>query len=88
MEKTKPIRLDNSDAWTAVPSVKNNPLYKTLTLKIGAFKELNPQLSEEQIQEQLGKHIRNYIANKKNEWRPKVLEYLDEILRRHKQGEG
>jgi hypothetical protein len=88
MEEKKPIRLDNSLAWTMLPPVTNNPLYKTLILKIGAFKELNPQLSEEQIQEQLGKHIRNYIANKKNEWRPKLLEYLDEIRRRHKQEEG
>jgi hypothetical protein len=87
MEEKK-IRLDNSLAWTGVPSVENNPLCKTLTLKIGAFKELNPHLSEEQIQEQLGKHIRNYIANKKHEWRPKLLEYLDKIRRRHKQGEG
>ena len=87
-EETKPIRLDNSLAWTGVPSIESNPLYKTLTLKIGAFKELNPQLSEEQIQEQLGKHIRNYITNKKHEWRPKLLEYLDEIRRRHKQEEG
>jgi hypothetical protein len=76
MEEKK-IRLDNSLAWTGVPSVENNPLYKTLTLKIGAFKELNPHLTEEQIQKQLGKHIRNYIAKKKNEWRPKLLEYLD-----------
>jgi hypothetical protein len=83
-EETKPIRLDNSHAWTMLPPVTNNPLYKTLILKIGAFKELNPQLSEEQIQEQLGKRIRNYIANKKHEWRPKLLEYLDEIHRRHK----
>jgi hypothetical protein len=88
MEETKTIRLDNADPWTAVPSVQNNPLYKILTLKIGAFKELNPQLSEEQIQEQLGKHIRNYMANKKNEWRPKLLEYLNEIYRRHKQAGG
>jgi hypothetical protein len=87
-EETKPIRLDNSHAWTMLPPVTSNPLYKDLTLKIGAFKLANPSLTEEQMQEKLGKHIRNYIANKKNEWRPKLLEYLDEIRRRHKQEEG
>jgi hypothetical protein len=87
-EETKPIRLDNSHAWTMLPPVTNNPLYKDLTLKIGAFKLANPKLTEEQMQEQLGKHIRNYIANKKHEWKPKLLEYLDEIHRRHQQEEG
>lgn len=86
MEEKK-IKLDNSLAWTGVPSVKNNPLYKDLTLKIGAFKLANPNLTEEQMQERLGKHIRNHITNKRHEWRPKLLEYLDEIYRRHSQGE-
>ena len=36
MEEKK-IRLDNSLATTALPPVTNNPLYKDLTLKIGAF---------------------------------------------------
>ena len=88
MSEKNTIRLDNSHAWTMLPPVTNNPLYKDLKLKIGAFKLANPELTEEQMQEQLGKHIRNYIANKKHEWRPKLLEYLDEICRRHKQEEG
>jgi hypothetical protein len=83
----KEIRLDNSLATTALPPVTNNPLYKDLVIRIGAFKLANPQLTEEKIQEQLGKHIRNYIANKKGEWKAKVSEYLGEIHRRHKQNE-
>ena len=85
MTEEKPIKLDNSLATTALPPVTNNPLYKDLVIKIGAFKLANPGLSEEKIQEQLGKHIRNYIANKKGEWKAKVSEYLGEIHRRHKQ---
>lgn len=85
MTEEKEIRLDNSLATTALPPVTNNSLYKDLVIKIGAFKLANPQLSEEKIQEQLGKHIRNYISNKKSEWRPKLVAYLDEIYRRHKQ---
>ncbi len=85
MEETKKIRLDNSLATTALPPVTNNPLYKDLVIKIGAFKLANPQLTEEKIQEQLGKHIRGYISSKGHEWRPKLVAYLDEIHRRHKQ---
>ena len=87
MTAEKPIRLDNSLANTMLPPVTNNPLYKDLVIRIGAFKLANPQLTEEKIQEQLGKHIRNYIANKRCEWRPKLVAYLDEVYRRHKQDE-
>ena len=84
MEEKK-IRLDNSLATTALPPVTSNPLYKDLTLKIGAFKHANPESSEDETQKSLGKLVRGYITNKKSEWRPKLVAYLDEIHRRHKQ---
>lgn len=84
MEEKK-IRLDNSLATTALPPVTNNPLYKDLMLKIGAFRLAYPDLSEDEIQKVLGKLVRGYITNKKNEWRPKLVAYLDEIHRRNKQ---
>ena len=84
MEEKK-IRLDNSLATTALPPVTNNPLYKSLMLKIGAFRVAHPDLSEDEIQKILGKLVRGYITNKKNEWRPKLVAYLDEICRRNKQ---
>lgn len=86
MEEKK-IRLDNSLATTALPPVTNNPLYKDLMFKIGAFKLAHPDLSEDEIQKILGKLVRSYIVNKKKEWRPKLVAYLDEIHRRHKQDE-
>ena len=84
MEETKKIRLGNSLAKSALPDVKNNPLYKNLMLKIGAFRGTHPDLSEDETQKILGKLVRGYITNKKNEWRPKLVAYLDEIHRRHK----
>lgn len=84
MEEKK-IRLDNSFATTALPPVTNDPLYKDLMLKIGAFRLAHPDLSEDEIQKVLGKLVRGYIANKKSEWRPKLVAYLDEICRRNKQ---
>lgn len=84
MEEKK-IRLDNSLATTALPPVTNNPLYKDLMLKIGAFRLAHPDLSEDDLQKVLGKLIRGYIANKKSEWRPKLVVYLDEIHRRNRQ---
>lgn len=84
MEEKK-IRLDNSLATTALPPVTNNPLYKDLMLKIGAFRLAHPDLSEDEIQKILGKLVRGYISNKKSEWRPKLVVYLDEIHRRHEQ---
>ena len=85
MEETKKIRLDNSLATTALPPVINNPLYKDLMLKIGVFRGTHPDLGEDEIQKILGKLVRGYITNKKSEWRPKLVTYLDEIHRRHKQ---
>lgn len=82
----KKIRLDNSLATPALPPVTNNPLYKDLMLKIGAFRLAHPDLSEDETQKVLGKLIRSYISNKKNEWRPKLVAYLDEIYRKNKQG--
>lgn len=84
MEEKK-IRLDNSLATTALPPVTNNPLYKDLMLKIGAFRLAHFDLSENEIQKILGKLVRGYISNKKSEWRPKLVAYLDEVYRRHKQ---
>ena len=86
MEEKK-IRLDNSLATTALPPVTNSPLYKDLMLKIGVFRGTHPDLSEDEIQKILGKLVRGYITNKKNEWRPKLVAYLDEVYRRHKQDE-
>ena len=83
MEEKK-IRLDNSLAKAALPCVTKNPLYKNLILKIGAFRVAHPDLSEDEIQKILGKLVRGYINNKKNEWRPKLVAYLDEIHRRNK----
>ena len=85
MTEEKPIRLDNSLAKSALPDVKNGPLYKDLMLKIGAFRGTHPDLSEDETQKILGKLVRGYITNKKSEWRPKLVAYLDEIHRRHKQ---
>lgn len=87
MEEKK-IRLDNSLATTALPPVTNGPLYKDLMLKIGAFRLAHPDLSEDEIQKILGKLVRGYITNKKSEWRPKLVTYLDEIYRRSKQNEN
>ena len=87
MEEKK-IRLDNSLATTALPPVTNNPLYKDLMLKIGAFRLAHPDLSEDEIQKILGKLVKGYITNKKNEWRPKLVAYLDEIYRKNKQETG
>ena len=84
----KKIRLDNSLATTALPPVTNNPLYKDLMLKIGAFRLAHPDLSEDEIQKILGKLVKGYITNKKNEWRPKLVAYLDEIYRKNKQETG
>ena len=81
----KKIRLDNSLATTAIPPVTNNPLYKSLILKIGAFRVAHPDLNEDEIQKILGKLVRGYISNKKSEWRPKLVAYLDEIHRRNRQ---
>ena len=81
----KKIRPDNSLATTALPPVTNNPLYKDLMLKIGAFRGTHPDLNEDETQKILGKLVRGYITNKKSEWRPKLVAYLDEIHRRHKQ---
>jgi len=81
----KKIRPDNSLATTALPPVTNNPLYKDLMLKIGAFRGTHPDLTEDETQKILGKLVRGYITNKKSEWRPKLVAYLDEIHRRHKQ---
>ena len=53
-------------------------------LKIGAFRVAHPDLSEDEIQKILGKLVRGYISNKKNEWRPKLVAYLDEVYRRQK----
>ena len=85
MTAEKPIRLDNSLANTMLPPVTNNPLYKDLMLKIGVFRGTHPDLGEDEIQKILGKLVRGYITNKKSEWRPKLVTYLDEIHRRHKQ---
>ena len=81
----KKIRADNSLAKAGLPCVTNNPLYKNLILKIGAFRVAHPDLNEDDLQKVLGKLVKGYIANKKNEWRPKLVAYLDEIHRRHKQ---
>ena len=85
MTEEKSIRLDNLLATTALPPVTNNPLYKDLMLKIGAFRLAHLDLNEDETQKVLGKLIRGYISNKKSEWRPKLVVYLDEIQRRHKQ---
>jgi hypothetical protein len=82
MEEKKTIRLDNSLATTALESVMNNPLYKDLMRKIGAFRLAHPDLSEDETQKVLGKLVRGYITNKKSEWRPKLVTYLGEIHRR------
>ena len=84
MEEKK-IRLDNSLAKAALPDVTHNPLYKSLILKIGAFRVAHPDLSEDETQKILGKLVRGYISDKKIEWRPKLVAYLEEIHRRHKQ---
>ena len=84
MEEKK-IRLDNSLAKAGLPCVTNNPLYKSLILKIGAFRVAHPDLNEDDLQKILGKLVRGYISNKKSEWRPKLVAYLDEIYRRNRQ---
>ena len=84
MEEKK-IRADNSLAKAGLPCVTNNPLYKSLILKIGAFRVAHPDLSEDEIQKILGKLVRGYITNKKNEWRPKLVAYLEQIYIGNKQ---
>ena len=84
MEEKK-IRADNSLAKAGLPCVTNNPLYKNLILKIGAFRVAHPDLNEDDLQKVLGKLVKGYIANKKSEWRPKLVAYLDEIYIRNKQ---
>ena len=83
--ETKKIRPDNSLATPALPPVTSNPLYKDLILKVGAFRGTHPDLSEDETQKILGKLVRGYITNKKSEWKAKLVAYLDEIHRRHKQ---
>jgi hypothetical protein len=59
--------LDNEIAapFSAVPPAINNPVYKDLTLKIEAFRLLNPDIDESEAQKRISKIVKEHIEDRK-----------------------
>ena len=60
--------LDNEIAapFCAVPPVTVSPIYKDLTLKIEAFRFLNPDMDEAEAQKRISKIVKEYIQNRRH----------------------
>lgn len=59
--------LDNEIAapFSAIPPAMNNPVYKDLTLKIEAFRLLNPDMDELEAQKRISKIVKEHIEDRK-----------------------
>ena len=59
--------LDNEIAapFCALPPAMNNPVYKDLTLKIEAFRFLNPEIDESEAQKRISKIVKEHIEDRK-----------------------
>jgi hypothetical protein len=59
--------LDNEIAapFSALPPAINNPVYKDLTLKIEAFRLLNPDMDEPEAQKRISKIVKEHIEDRK-----------------------
>jgi hypothetical protein len=59
--------LDNEIAapFSALPPAINNPVYKDLTLKIEAFRLLNPDMDESEAQKRISKIVKEHIEDRK-----------------------
>jgi len=59
--------LDNEIAapFCALPPAINSPVYKDLTLKIEAFRFLNPDIDEAEAQKRISKIVKEHIEDRK-----------------------
>lgn len=59
--------LDNEIAapFSATPPVTASPIYKDLTLKIEAFRLLNPEIEEAEAQKRISKIVKEHIEDRK-----------------------
>ena len=59
--------LDNEIAapFSALPPVINNPVYRDLTLKIEAFRLLNPDMDESEAQKRISKIVKEHVQDRK-----------------------
>jgi hypothetical protein len=59
--------LDNEIAapFSALPPAINSPVYKDLTLKIEAFRLLNPDIDESEAQKRISKIVKEHIEDRK-----------------------
>jgi len=59
--------LDNEIAapFSAIPPALNNPVYKDLTLKIEAFRLLNPEMDESEAQKRISKIVKEHVQDRK-----------------------
>lgn len=59
--------LDNEIAapFSALPPAINSPVYRDLTLKIEAFRFLNPDMDEPEAQKRISKIVKEHIENRK-----------------------
>lgn len=59
--------LDNEIAapFSALPPAINHPVYKDLTLKIEAFRFLNPDIDESEAQKRISKIVKEHIEDRK-----------------------
>ena len=59
--------LDNEIAapFSALPPAINNPVYKDLTLKIEAFRLLNPDIDESEAQKRISKIVKEHVQDRK-----------------------
>lgn len=60
--------LDNEIAapFSAVPPVTASPIYKDLTLKIEAFRLLNPDMDELEAQKRISKIVKEYVQSRRH----------------------
>jgi len=59
--------LDNEIAapFSALPPAMNNPVYRDLTLKIEAFRLLNPDIDESEAQKRISKIVKEHVQDRK-----------------------
>jgi hypothetical protein len=60
--------LDNEIAapFSALPPVTASPIYKDLTLKIEAFRLLNPDMDESEAQKRISKIVKEHVQNRRH----------------------
>ncbi len=60
--------LDNEIAapFSALPPVTESPIYKDLTLKIEAFRLLNPDIDESEAQKRISKIVKEHVQSRRH----------------------